>query len=109
MICVSRQAAVMRRHVGAVLAVVAIHVDWLGTGRVMALAVGDRAERGEQEKQDTVFRAHGLLYFWGTSTMLHLSNRGVKRMTQSSGCEVSSTSKECRNAAQLVTEELFEI
>jgi len=32
MICVGRQAAVVRRHVGAILAIVAIDVDWLGTG-----------------------------------------------------------------------------
>jgi len=64
---ISRQAAVVRSHVGAILAVVAIDVDRLGTGTGGMLGLGedDRAESGKQEKQNAAFPVHRAFFLLG--------------------------------------------
>lgn len=76
-IAVSPLAALMRSHVGAVPAVIAIDVYRPGPRRAATLAVGERAESGNEEKQDAVFGAHGSCVLSGETKYCTPSRRAL--------------------------------
>jgi hypothetical protein len=84
-VSLSRRTALVESDVGAVLAVIAIDVDRLGagTGGMVAFAVNNRTESGQQEKQDAEFRAHG-------SGLLSFGNLGPNPAPRRSACQVTA-------------------